>query len=101
VGPPPESIESFIEGPAFSQSYGLVPRPLTSPLHVRKLYHRLRKRDNLLTGRGGWGGRGAESFDRKKTWSSINHSILSGPFLSTLIHRERAWEWAGSHTAYR
>jgi hypothetical protein len=25
----------------------------------------------------GWGGRGAESYDRKKAWSSINHSILS------------------------
>jgi hypothetical protein len=37
---------------------------------------RLRKRDNLLMG--GWGGRGAESYDLKKAWSSINHSILSG-----------------------
>jgi hypothetical protein len=33
----------------------------------------------FLTGeRGGGGGRGAESYYRKKTWASINRSILSG-----------------------
>jgi hypothetical protein len=37
----------------------------------------LRKRENLLTG---WGGErgwaiGAESYDRKRAWSSINHLI--------------------------
>jgi hypothetical protein len=32
----------------------------------------------LLDRRGGGGGRGAESFDRKKAWPSINRSILSG-----------------------
>ncbi len=33
---------------------------------------------SLLTGEGeGEGGRGAESYDRKKAWASINHSILS------------------------
>jgi hypothetical protein len=34
----------------------------------------------LLTGWGGGevGGRGAKSYDRKKAWSSINHSILFG-----------------------
>jgi hypothetical protein len=42
---------------------------------------RLRKRDNLQT-EGRWGGgegsgRGAESYDCKKSWSSINHSIMS------------------------
>jgi hypothetical protein len=31
----------------------------------------------LLTGEGGGGGRGAEQYDLKKAWSSINHSILS------------------------
>jgi hypothetical protein len=35
---------------------------------------RLRKRDNLLGGRGG---QGAESYNRKKACSSINRSILS------------------------
>ncbi len=35
-------------------------------------------RDNLLTGEGqGRGGRGAESYDRKKGWPSVYHSILS------------------------
>ncbi len=39
----------------------------------------LRRGGNLLTGGGGeGGGREAESYDRKKAWSSINHSILSG-----------------------
>jgi hypothetical protein len=36
-------------------------------------------RSRLLAGKGGEGGRGAESYDRKKAWSSIiNRSILSG-----------------------
>jgi hypothetical protein len=32
----------------------------------------------LTDRRGGGGGRGAESFDRKKAWPSINRSIQSG-----------------------
>ena len=40
---------------------------------------RLEKRDKLLKGEGGeGGGRGAESYDRRKAWPSINRSILSG-----------------------
>jgi len=37
------------------------------------------KERQLADGRG-WegGGRGAESYDRNKAWSSINHTILSG-----------------------
>ncbi len=58
---------------------------LAHPPPVSKLDRRhtgkLRKRDNLLLGGGrGKGGRGwarAESYDRKKAWSSRNHSILS------------------------
>ncbi len=46
---------------------------------------RLRKRDNLLTGEVGGGGRGAESYYRKKAWPSINHSILSGRS-NTIFH---------------
>ncbi len=37
------------------------------------------RRSNLLTGeRVGGGGRGAESYARKKAWPSINRSVLSG-----------------------
>jgi hypothetical protein len=53
-----------------------LPPSLVSKLG-RRHTGRLRKRDNLADGRGG--GRGAESSDRKKAWSSINPSILSGP----------------------
>ncbi len=35
--------------------------------------------------RWGWGGRGAESYDRKKAWASINRSILSEWFSHHLI----------------
>jgi hypothetical protein len=51
----------------------LLPHPLPFLRHTG----RLRKRDNLLTGQGEGSGRGAESYDGKKSWSSINHSILS------------------------
>ncbi len=60
--------------------FGSSPTPLL-PSSVSKLDRRhtgrLRKRDNLMTGEWGGGGRGAESYDRK-AWSSINHSVLSG-----------------------
>ncbi len=51
----------------------LLPHPLPLLRHTG----RLRKKDNLLTGQGEGSGRGAESYDGKKSWSSINHSILS------------------------
>ncbi len=41
---------------------------------VQRHTARLRKSDNLLVE---GGGRGAESYDRKKALSSTNHSILS------------------------
>jgi hypothetical protein len=46
----------------------------------RRHTRRLRKRYNLLTGKGGDGGiwAGAKSYNGEKAWSSINHSILSG-----------------------
>ncbi len=55
---------------------------LATPSTVSKLDRRqpgrLRKRDKLLWGWWGkGGGRGAESYERKKAWSSINNSILS------------------------
>ncbi len=70
---------------AFSWSYDLAPRPppptpppVSSVIILdRRHTGRLRKRDNLLTVKGGKGGGGAESYDRKTSWSSINYSILS------------------------
>ncbi len=51
------------------------PPPPSPVSKLKRLYKgRLRKRDNLLIG----GGRGAESLDCKRAWSSINPSILSG-----------------------
>ncbi len=51
---------------------------------------RLRKSENLLKGEGGGGGRGSESCDHEKAWSSINHAVLSAPQLPTLPVRPTA-----------
>ncbi len=70
---------------------------LSSPPPVsknnRRHTGRLRKRDNFLTGEGERGGgcRGAESCDRKKAWSSKNHSILSG--LHNLFYAKNGLIW--------
>ncbi len=76
------STEWFKEDQTFSLSYDLAPP--STPSHLspvskldRRHTGRLRKRDNLLTGEGGWGGGGAKSYDGEKAWSSINHSKLS------------------------
>jgi hypothetical protein len=66
------------------RSYDLAPSPPSHPPSaISKLDRRhsgkLRKKDNLPKGE--WEekvGRGSESCDRKKDWSSINHSILAG-----------------------
>jgi hypothetical protein len=60
----------------------MAPPPPPSPSPVSRIYlrltGRLRKGDSLLMGEAGEVvGRGAESYDRKKAWSSINHSIHS------------------------
>jgi hypothetical protein len=38
----------------------------------RRHIGRMRKRDNLLTGKGGGRGREAKSYDGKEAWASIN-----------------------------
>jgi hypothetical protein len=80
VGGIAESIKLFIEDQAFIDSD---PRPLRPPPlpAVNKLPQSSCVPPVELTDeRGvGWrGGRGAKTYDRQKTWSSINHSIISG-----------------------
>ncbi len=77
-------------GQAFSRSNDLAPLLAPSPHHpvsklARRHTGRLRNRDNLLTGDGGEEFGLAEAYNRKKAFSSTNHSILSGvlPFSST------------------
>jgi hypothetical protein len=63
-------------------AYDLAPPPPPPPPFTgvskldRRHTGRLRKRDNLRTGEGGGDGREAESYDPKKTWSSLNQVIL-------------------------
>ncbi len=69
----------IIEGQAFSRS-------TLSPVSKLEQRHpgRLRWRDNLLTGKRGEGdGVGAKSYDCKKAWYSIDHSIL---FVANFCH---------------
>jgi hypothetical protein len=67
-------------GPSFLRSYDSAPRP-PLPLYPRAATHRkMKKRDMLLTGEGEGGGCGAESYDDRKAWTSINNSILSAFF---------------------
>jgi hypothetical protein len=92
-----------IEIQAFSRSYDLAPRqPSRVIKHDRRYTGRQRKRDNLQMGKEGWGGgRGAESYDQKKAWSSINHSILSGHSLWLRIWFPRVWSQAFTTENYR
>jgi hypothetical protein len=55
------------------------PTSLASKL-VRRHSGRLRKKDDLMTGEGEGGGSGAESYDYRKAWSSINHIELSAQY---------------------
>ncbi len=56
-----------------------IPLPL-APASKRDRWHtgRLRKREKMLIEEGRGGGRATESYDRKKAFSYINPSILSG-----------------------
>jgi hypothetical protein len=59
--------------------FGSTPTPTPTLPSVRSTSEhtgRLRMRDNFWRERGEAGGRGAESYGRKKAWSSINHSIF-------------------------
>jgi hypothetical protein len=61
----------------------LLAHPTTPhPSAVSKLYltHEKTEKDRHISGwkeGGGGAGKGAESYDRKKAWSSVKHSILS------------------------
>jgi hypothetical protein len=65
----PEDVELFIEDQAFLWSYNSAPRPPTYPLsleHIVSLFSLPVFR--VLTEEGGWVGRGAKSYNRKKAW---------------------------------
>jgi hypothetical protein len=54
------------------------PPPLPAEALPATLIHAEKERQ-VAEGKGGGGSvRGVESYDRKKAWSSINHSVLSG-----------------------
>jgi hypothetical protein len=83
-------------GQAFSRSYDLAsPHPLYPPLPLVNGYRK--KERQLARGGGGveGGGRAAGPYDRKKAWSSVNHSILAGNYskpretLECFCHRGR------------
>ncbi len=65
------------------------PIPSSPVSNLDRLTHRkTKKKRQLADGRGreGGGGQGAEPWDRKKAWSSKNHSILSGPRFFLSVH---------------
>ncbi len=80
-GPKSESIEWFIED-QHSRRRMIGSSPSPSPLYRPCKLHRVHtgrliKGDILPTGEGPGGG-GAKSYDGKRDWFSINHSILAG-----------------------
>ncbi len=93
-----ESIEWCIDGQTFSQSNDLAPRPPPSPPSpVSKLARRHREIDKerktkLLTEGGGGGYRGAESYDRKKAWSSMM-SFSRNLFFLIQYHKVQFYLW--------
>ncbi len=83
-----DRIEWFIEGQAFAIVwFGSSPTPPHPVSKLDRLHtgsRRLRKSDNLQKGEVEGGGRGAESRDCEKAWSSINHAVYSAPHLPPL-----------------
>jgi hypothetical protein len=78
----PERIEWIIKDQAFSASYDFAPPPLPHPPlpSVSSTGNTLEdwETETAWWQERGWGGGGgAKSYDGKKAWSSINHSILS------------------------
>jgi hypothetical protein len=77
-----ESFEWFIEDQSSSPSYDLAPLPPPPPSPVSKLYLFLSlpmsRWSSLHHRQDGGGGGGAKSYDGKKVWSYINHSVHSG-----------------------
>ncbi len=81
--PRSESIEWIIEDQAFSLSYDFVllfPSPLSCQRAPPATDRKTEKERQLAGGRGGkgMGRKPTNSYDSKKAWSSINHTILSG-----------------------
>jgi hypothetical protein len=74
------SIQWFIEDQALSRCNDLAPLPTLSPLPsvswTGDAQEDWERETTCCREMGEWDGRGAESYDRKKAWSSINHSIL-------------------------
>ncbi len=79
-----QRVLKIYRGPGFHavHDYRLCAHPLPPPLppvrSTRDTQEDWEREHNLLTGERGEGWGGAEWYDRKKAWSSINHSILSG-----------------------
>ncbi len=71
------SFKLFLEGQAFLRSYDLAPL-LPSISSTSAKHRKTEKERQLADGRGReGGGRGAISYDCKKAWASIYHSILT------------------------
>jgi hypothetical protein len=74
-------MKKFIEGQAFSRLYDSAPRPPPPPLpsvsSTSDTQEDWEREINCWWKRGEGGGQGAESYDCKKYWSSINRSIIS------------------------
>ncbi len=81
VGEEPNHTTTRKPGSLYLIQYRLLAHPL-SPLssqHVISLFQSFSRRSGIRKGDGGGNGRGDESLDHEKAWSSKNHSILSDP----------------------